>query len=135
MELQEYQKLASIDCKIDKLILQVYSAELPMKTIKWLTFLSDERLSLRLSEFKKMDIKKKLYLYYTGLSAKSYEYVLDKSAIKDFIENDEEMLPIQHELALKLEIVGFIERTIDVLNKSSFQVKNIIEWEKFQNGG
>jgi hypothetical protein len=135
MEISDYKKKANEDCDLSQMNIKSYSSELPLKSVKWFNYLYEETRILEGLSIKKRILFKQLHLYYSGLSEEAYEYNLDKVRIKDYILADDKMVALDIDIFKYQQKVTYIGNIIDNLNKSSFQVKNIIEWEKFKNGG
>jgi hypothetical protein len=135
MDLKDYKKLSTEDMQINLTNMKQFSVDLPLMTVKWLQFLSSEKLILNGYDLQHKITWKRLYLYYSGLGETAYEYVLGKSEIKQFIDADDDMVDLLKGLYLQKEKVEFITKVCDTLNKTSFQIKNAVEMLKFENGG
>ena len=135
MNLSEYKDIATIDCNIDPLKIKLYASETPIKTVKWLNFLDNEKRFHYGLIIEKRLLQKKLYLFYSGLDEIGFEYALLKSEVKQFIEGDDSMIELDVKIFKYSEKIEYIEKIIELFNRSSYQIKNIIDWEKFQNGG
>jgi hypothetical protein len=135
MDLTDYKDIAKTDCHIDPLCIKHYASETPIRTVKWLNFLDIEKRTLYGLSIEKRILYKKLYLYYAGLDNDGYEFVLGKTEIRQFIDADDSMVELDIKMYKYEEKVEYVEKIIDIFNRSTYHVKNIIDWEKFQNGG
>lgn len=58
-----------------------------------------------------------------------------KDEVKDDIENDPTIREMRFKIFLQKEKVKFIESILKLINNRTFIIKNIIDENKFQNGG
>jgi len=135
MNLDDYQEMAEEDCKIDQNKLDRKAAEIPVITAKYLRFLSKEKIKLKALEQQRSRVYRERYAYYGGYADECYQYVLQKSEIKAFLEGDEDLLEIEARVELQKAIVDYLTEVINTLNRMGFSIKNWIDFNKFQAGG
>jgi len=90
-----------------------------------------ETLELKQLQLKKDELFSKKFKYYNE------EYNKKRLTPKDiatYINADEEYYQLSYEYQRVKTIADYLERTIDNIKRSSFQVKNYIELKKFLNG-
>ena len=81
------------------------------------------------------------YNYYTGKApAEAYieepfpYKVREKDAIQRHLEADEKLSQIDMKIKYYDTMLKFLEEIIKVISNRTFQIKNAIEWNKFQAG-
>lgn len=131
MELDNLKDEASKDTDISMTQISTYSLTLPKTTIKWLRYLSETQLEFEVAEHELSKAIKKQTYYYKH----DYHLSLTAQEIKDFVAGDDKLSKLRIQYSYQREKLNFIENVVKVLNTSSFNIKNIIEWEKFKNGG
>ena len=86
-------------------------------------------------------IKLERYNYYTGkapaevYAAEPFAYKSEKKMqYKDILEADEKLSQIDMKIKYYDTMLKFLEEIIKVISNRTFQIKNAIEWNKFQAG-
>ena len=86
-------------------------------------------------------IKLERYNYYTGkapaevYASEPFAYkVREKDAIQRHLEADEKLSQIDMKIKYYDTMLKFLEEIIKVISNRTFQIKNAIEWNKFQAG-
>ena len=86
-------------------------------------------------------IKLERYNYYTGkapaevYAAEPFAYkVMEKDAIQRHLKADEKLSQIDMKIKYYDTMLKFLEEIIKVISNRTFQIKNAIEWNKFQAG-
>lgn len=57
-----------------------------------------------------------------------------KSDIDRYVQADADVIKIKLDISLQKEKVTMLQEIINTLNRRSFTIKNIIDWEKFKAG-
>ncbi len=70
------------------------------------------------------------YLYYKN----EYNISLNNTEIKQFIEKDLEYLDQKEKLQVVKTLVEQVEMTLKGLDSMGWQLKTVVEWEKFKQG-
>jgi hypothetical protein len=90
-------------------------------------------------EYKRIKLER--YNYYTGkapaevYAAEPFAYkVREKDAIQRHLEADEKLSQIDMKIKYYDTMLKFLEEIIKVISNRTFQIKNAIEWNKFQAG-
>jgi hypothetical protein len=131
LSIKQLKEEADTDTFIDKNKLDKYSLDLAKITSKWNRYLLDEKIVYEQSYMKYSIAKKKKYEYYIA----DYHLRVETSKEKEmYLDADMELLKEKEEMIISREKINFIEGIIKTLNTSSFNVKNAIEWQKFQAG-
>ena len=92
-----------------------------------------------LDQYKRIKLER--YNYYTGkapaeaYAAEPFAYkVREKDAIQRHLEADEKLSQIDMKIKYYDTMLKFLEEIIKVISNRTFQIKNAIEWNKFQAG-
>lgn len=116
--------------------------DVPKLHSKYLNILSRHRMLSKEAEFKANKMRKLKWEYYTGklddeqlekYGWEPFPYVL-KAELSTYLESDED---INRQLASKLmhdEIVDVCQSIMKELNSRTYQLRAVIDWEKFIQG-
>ena len=92
-----------------------------------------------LDQYKRIKLER--YNYYTGKApaevygVEHFAYkVREKDAIQRHLEADEKLSQIDMKIKYYDTMLKFLEEIIKVISNRTFQIKNAIEWNKFQAG-
>lgn len=109
---------------------------------KYLSILSSHRRALKEAERRMAKLRKLKYEYYTGrldqqtlakYGWQPFLYTL-KGDLNTYMESDNELLNGKAVMAIHEEVMDVAERIIKELGSRTFQLKDIISWEKFISG-
>lgn len=141
MNLDKIQDLWKKDSVIDNDLLCEESTKIPQLHQKYMELFNMFYLMKRDAEAKLKVIKKEKWLYYKGRAPASVYKDLpfdlkltSKEEIDMFIEADEDYQKTTLKLDYIEQTIAFLESILKQLNNRTFQIKNAIEWQKFQNG-
>ena len=131
------------DSKFERDLLTEETLKIPRLHSKYLRMLSEERIKLKKyeSDYKKLFRVK--HEYYRG--------DLDKDTLKEmgwnqnplkilrqdldmYIQQDDDIIDISNRVALQKEKISLIESVMQQINNRGYQVKSIIDWERFKEG-
>ena len=144
MKLDDIQAAWKQDSAIDRTELGEASLKIPQLHSKYFNLFSQERLTLKKLE---SDYKRLLRLkheYYTGviseedLRERQWEPFMLKILRTDinlYLDGDEDLQLIQLKIDMQKEKVDFLDSAIKSLTNRGFQIKNAIDWTRFQMGG
>ena len=94
-------------------------------------YLIDEKMVYESGYIKYSILKRKKWEYYQY----DYQYQISKGKEIDvYLNSDIELLRLKEKMTISKEKILFIEGIIKTLNTSSFNIRNSIEWQKFQAG-
>jgi len=132
MNLNDLKEMAKRDVSIDRNDIVSATVETPMLIHKYLDLFTANAKSL-LNARRDLAIKKqeKMLFYKT-------EYKLKPETAKEMqmlLEGDEELAGMNANIEMRETIIKFIEETIRTLRNRPYEIKNIIEWQKFTHGG
>ena len=147
MNLKELHVTWEEDCKIDKMRLDETSLNTPILHAKYLKLLAEAKLS-----FKRVDndhnlLMKDKWLWYNGklsqeeIAAKGWNpdpfdgLKVLKGEMEHYYSSDPEIQASQDRLTYYRTVIETLSEIISSLNWRHQNIKNIIEWRKFESGG
>ena len=142
MTLSEIQEQVRKDLKINDLELDIESLRIPSLHSKYLQLLTEHSLLLKKTQGEYSVLKRNKWIYYTGKASEEvYKEKGDfplKLKTKDdertFIEADEEVRDLKGKLEYYETVVEYLQEIVKSISNRSFQIKNAIEWRKFEAG-
>lgn len=144
MTIEEIESSWGKDCNIDLTSLQTSSADSAKLHHKYSVMHNRAKASLATLENKKSVLLMHKRDYYMGeisqetlkqFGWKPNARMIIRTDIPTFIQGDTEIIKLNLEIANTTQIVSFLESIIRMINNRQFQIKNIIEAKKFENGG
>lgn len=142
--LEEYHDLWAGDCKIDITKISRESANVPFLHHKYYTKLNKEKLKLLKFKADLLKLERDKDLYYRGildpeelkaLGWRPCALKIRPAELSKTIEHDDDIIEASLKIGYQNEIVNFLDSIIREINSRSFHIKNIIEQNKFENGG
>lgn len=143
MRLEEIQSLWETDVNIDRTELGDESLRIAKLHSKYYRIFSQERLLLRKMEADYKELYRDKYEWFNGTCSqetmeehgwKPNPLKILRTDISMHIEADEQMRNVGLRIEMQKEKVEFLESIIKTLVPMGFNIKNAIEWAKFQNG-
>ena len=118
----------------------ITSKKLPYIYDKYLKYLIQHRLELtRKNKIYKQLFKEK-HEYYSGRASKEtyqenrFDIKVLRGDLPVYLEADEELAQLQEGLDFIKTKLEFLEQTLRNITNKGYACKNLIEWEKIQNG-
>lgn len=141
MNLDKIQEMWERDAVIDPDNLHNESLKIPQLHAKYYTVYNTITLLREKARESYSKIKLERHNYYTG-KATAEEYaenpfpykVREKDAIQRHLEADEKLNTIDMKMRYYDVILKFLEEIIRNISGRTYQIKNAIEWQKFQSG-
>jgi len=141
MNLDKIQEMWERDAVIDPDNLHDESLKIPQLHAKYYTVYNTITLLREKARESYSKIKLERHNYYTG-KATAEEYaenpfpykVREKDAIQRHLEADEKLNTIDMKMRYYDVILKFLEEIIRNISGRTYQIKNAIEWQKFQSG-
>ena len=141
MDLDKIQSMWAEDAKIDPDNLHDESLKIPQLHSKYYTIYNTISLLREKARDTYNRIRLERYNYYTG-KAPAEVYVEDpfpykvreKDAIQRHLEADDKLTELDLKIRYYDTMLKFIEEVIKNISNRTFQIKNAIEWHKFQSG-
>ncbi len=141
MNLEKIQEMWQKDSVIDPDNLHDESLKIPQLHCKYYTLYNTITLLREKAKDSYNKTRLERYNYYTGkASAEVYAEepfpykVREKDAIQRHIEADEKLNAIDLKVKYYDVMLKFLEEIIRNVSNRTFQIKNAIEWNKFQSG-
>ena len=142
MNLSEIQDQVKRDLKINDLELDIESLRIPALHIKYLQLLTENSLKLKKANGELAVLKRNKWIYYTGKASEDvYKEKGDfplklktKDEERTFIEADEDIQKKKTEVEYYETVVDYLQEIVKQIGQRNFQIKNAIEWRKFEAG-
>ena len=141
MNLEQIQEMWEKDSKIDHDNLHDESLKIPQLHSKYYTVYNTVTLMREKAREQYTKIRLERHNYYTGKApAEVYEEepfpykVREKDAIQRHMDADEKLTKIDMKIRYYDVTLKFLEEIIRNISGRTYQIKNAIEWQKFQAG-
>ena len=142
MTLTEIQDKVKKDLKINDMELDIESLRIPSLHSKYLQLLTEHSLLLKKTQGDFAVLKRNKWIYYTGKAPEEgYKEKGDfplklktKDEERTFIEADEEVRELKGKVEYYETVVEYLQEVVKSISNRSFQIKNAIEWRKFEAG-
>ena len=142
MTLSEIQKNVKKDLKINDMELDIESLRIPSLHSKYLQLLTENSLKLKKASGELSVLRRNKWIYYTGKASEDvYKEKGDfplklktKDEERTFIEADDEIRELKGKVDYYEAVVEYLQEIVKSISNRSFQIKNAIEWRKFESG-
>ena len=141
MNLEQIQEMWEKDSKIDPDNLHDESLKIPQLHSKYYTLYNTITLLRERAREQYSKVRLERYNYYTGKATaevyaeEPFPYkVREKDAIQRHLEADDKMNKVDMKIKYYDIMLKFLEEIIRVVSNRTYQIKNAIEWNKFQAG-
>ena len=141
MNLEQIQEMWERDSQIDPDNLHDESLKIPQLHAKYYTLYNTITLLKEKARESYNRVKLERYNYYTGKApAEVYEEepfpykVREKDAIQRYLDADEKLNRLDIKMRYYDVMLKFLEEIIKTISNRTFQIKNAIEWHRFQAG-
>ena len=141
MNLEQIQEMWEKDSKIDPDNLHDESLKIPQLHSKYYTLYNTITLLRERAREQYSKVRLERYNYYTGKApAEAYieepfpYKVREKDAIQRHLEADDKMNKVDMKIKYYDIMLKFLEEIIRNISGRTYQIKNAIEWNKFQAG-
>ena len=141
MNLEKIQEMWERDATIDPDNLHNESLKIPQLHSKYYTIYNTISLLREKARDSYNRIRLERYNYYTGkapaevYAAEPFAYkVREKDAIQRHLDADDKMNKIDMKIKYYDVMLKFLEEIIRAVSNRTYQIKNAIEWNKFQAG-
>jgi hypothetical protein len=141
IDLDTIQKMWEQDSKMDMDNLHTESLNIPMLHAKYYDLYNTINLLKKKAEQQRKKIRHERYEYFTGkadpdvyLENPFPKKIRDKETLQGYLDSDEKL----SQVALKLEyydtLLNYIESILKMIQNRTYQIKNAIEFIRFQSG-
>ena len=141
MNLETIQSMWEKDSQIDIIKLHEEAAKIPSLHAKYWDVYNSLKLLKEKAQIQESKIRLDRHNYYTGKAStevyaeEPFPYkVREKDAIQRHLEADERLTKIDLKIRYYDATLKFLEEIIKTVANRTFQIKNAIEWHKFQSG-
>ena len=141
MDLEKIQEMWEKDSHIDPDNLHDESLKIPQLHSKYYTLYNTITLLREKARESYAKIRLERYNYYTGKATaevyaeEPFPYkVREKDAIQRHLDADDKMNKIDMKIKYYDVMLKFLEEIIRAVSNRTYQIKNAIEWNKFQAG-
>lgn len=144
MKLSDIQSEWSKDSKINDIELGSEAIKVPILHSKYLSYLSNVKLSLRKSESDYYKLRRVKYRYYRGELTKMELQNLGweqyqgnkplKNEMEEFLQCDDQLNTLTDKVEYYKTVVFTLEQILRSINSRTWDIKSAIEWNKFTNG-
>ena len=141
MDLEKIQEMWEKDSHIDPDNLHDESLKIPQLHSKYYTIYNTITLMREKAREQYSKVRLERYNYYTGKATvevyaeEPFPYkVREKDAIQRHLDADDRMNKIDMKIKYYDVMLKFLEEIIRVVSNRTYQIKNAIEWNKFQAG-
>ena len=141
MNLEKIQEMWERDSRIDPDNLHDQSLKIPQLHSKYYTIYNTITLLREKARDSYNRIRLERYNYYTGkapaevYAAEPFPYkVREKDAIQRHMDADEKLNTINMKIKYYDTTLKYLEEIIRIISNRTYQIKNAIEWNKFQSG-
>ena len=141
MNLDKIQEMWERDSRIDPDNLHDESLKIPQLHSKYYTIYNTITLLREKARDSYNRIRLERYNYYTGkapaevYAAEPFPYkVREKDAIQRHMDADEKLNTINMKIKYYDTTLKYLEEIIRIISNRTYQIKNAIEWNKFQAG-
>ena len=137
MNIEKLKEEVKKDLSIDKTDLASESIRIPQIHNKYLTFLMNDRLTLSKLETDLTKLRHRKWLYYTGkmsheeleeLGWDAFDLTVLKTDIDRFINADDDVIHLQHKVALIKEKVSYLDGVMRAINNLNWNIRSAIDW-------
>ena len=141
MNLEKIQEMWEKDSRIDPDNLHNESLKIPQLHSKYYTLYNTITLLREKARESYAKVRLERYNYYTGKATaevyaeEPFPYkVREKDAIQRHLDADDKMNKIDMKIKYYDVMLKFLEEIIRAVSNRTYQIKNAIEWNKFQAG-
>ena len=141
MNLEKIQEMWEKDSRIDPDNLHDESLKIPQLHSKYYTIYNTITLLREKARDSYNRVRLERYNYYTGkapaevYAAEPFPYkVREKDAIQRHMDADEKLNKVNMKIKYYDTTLKYLEEIIRIISNRTYQIKNAIEWNKFQAG-
>lgn len=143
MTLDQLYEMWEKDGNIDTSNVSNESANIPKLHNKYYQYYVKEGLKLKKLKADYKKLKKVKTEYYKGqldddelrhYGWKPQPLKILNTDIPTYVESDDDIINLSLKIGLKESLVNYLESILRQINNRGFQLKTIVDWEKFTNG-
>jgi hypothetical protein len=141
IDLETIQEMWEKDSKMDPDNLHTESLNIPVLHAKYFDLYNTINLLKKRAEQQKKRIRHERYEYFTGkadpeiyLENPFPKKVRDKETLQGYLDSDEKLSQVCLKIDYYETLLNYIESILKVIQNRTYQIKNAIEFIKFQAG-
>ena len=141
IDLETIQEMWQKDAKIDIDNLHTESLNIPVLHAKYFDLYNTINLLKKKAETQKKKIRHERYEYFTGkadpevyLENPFPKKIRDKETLQGYLDSDEKLSQVSLKIEYYETLLNYIESILKVIQNRTYQIKNAIEFIKFQAG-
>lgn len=141
LDLDEIQKMWEKDAHIDMDNLHQESINVPMLHAKYFEIYNTVILLKKKSEQSRKNIRHERYEYFTGKADPDVyienpfpKKIRDKDTLQKYLDADEKLSQVSLKIEYYDTILNYLESILKVVQNRTYQIKNAIEFLRFQAG-
>lgn len=141
LDLDTVQKMWEKDSKIDIDNLHTESLNIPSLHAKYFELYNNILLLRKKAEQQKKNIRHERYEYYAGKADPEVyienpfpKKIRDKDTLQKYLDADERLSQVCLKIDYYDTILNYIEDILKMLHNRGYQIKNAIEYMRFQSG-
>lgn len=140
-DLEKIQEMWESDSKIDQDNLHEESLKVPILHAKYFQIYNNILLLKKKAEQQRRNIRHQRYEYYTGKADPDVyienpfpKKIRDKDTLQKYLDADESLSSICLKIDYYETMLNYIESILKVIQNRTYQIKNAIDFVKFQAG-
>ena len=141
IDLETIQEMWEKDSKIDPDNLHTESLNIPVLHAKYYDLYNTINLLKKKAEIQKKKIRHERYEYFTGKADPEIyidnpfpKKIRDKETLQGYLDSDEKLSQVSLKIEYYETLLNYIESILKVIQNRTYQIKNAIEFIKFQAG-
>lgn len=143
MDIEELFKAWDVDCKIDDKNITSAAVDTATLHAKYMRLYTTANLKLKkMRGDHKLLVRAKTEWYKGEMAREDMEkwgwqpnpLRILKTDVNSYVEGDPDVIRKTLQIGVQEEIVGFLESCLHSINRRSFLIKNIVDWNRFQAG-
>ena len=141
IDLESLQKMWEEDSEIDKDNLHDESLKIPQLHAKYFDLYNTIFLLRKKADQQRKNIRHERYEYFSGKSDPDVyikdpfpKKIRDKDTMQKYLDADGKLSNSSLKIEYYDTMLTYIESILKVIQNRTFQIKNAIEWHKFQSG-
>ena len=140
-DLEMIQKMWEEDSKIDLDNLHTESINIPKLHAKYFEIYNNIVLLKKKAEQQRKNIRHERYEYFSGKADPAIyvdkpfpKKIRDKDTMQKYLDSDESLSSVSLKIDYYDTILNYIESILKVIQNRTYQIKNAVEFMKFQAG-
>ncbi len=141
IDLESIQSMWEKDSKIDPDNLHTESLNIPSLHAKYFDLLNNILLLKKKAEQQRKNIRHERYEYYSGKADPEVyqddpfpKKIRDKDTMQKYLDADEKLVNVNLKIDYYETLINYIESILKQVSNRTYQIKNAIEFIKFQAG-